>query len=283
MDMSDMKFLELIRQSYDASKSRIQRLLAMRGVKKITFVKFMHATWAPDIHESGNPSGDRPPKDRCPPWDYEGCKSEEPLTVGHNYLLHRWRHPTHSDWRTYISYPRSLAERIRFILRKIGNLAAGLRFKVQTKIISSIELATGIPMEAVAPPVAPNDHGQAHDEEAAQAQETANQGSELEVETPDPSCYIFPRTPKKLGERLVANDRVTPEGWGLYFEEGFLLHHFFLIALVVYIMATAAFGAYWCIKFGLVGPESGVAAWAIPSWMIGFVSLGTTVMFKWAE
>lgn len=48
-------------------------------------------------------------------------------------------------------------------------------------------------------------------------------------------------------------------------------------------MATAAFGAYWCAEYGLVAPNSGAAVFGICSWMIGLISLVTTVLFKWAE
>lgn len=52
------------------------------------------------------------------------------------------------------------------------------------------------------------------------------------------------------------------------------------IITFIYIMATASFGAYWCSKYGLVGPSSGAAAFGVSSWMIGLISLVTTVMFK---
>ncbi|KAL9638885.1 MAG: hypothetical protein Q9204_001332 [Flavoplaca sp. TL-2023a] len=53
------------------------------------------------------------------------------------------------------------------------------------------------------------------DEEAASAVGTVNHGSGG-LQNADPYCYIFLRTPKKLGEPLIADDRATPEAWASY-------------------------------------------------------------------
>ncbi|KAL8889192.1 MAG: hypothetical protein Q9215_003491 [Flavoplaca cf. flavocitrina] len=47
------------------------------------------------------------------------------------------------------------------------------------------------------------------DEEAAPAVDHGSSG----LQNPDLSCYIFLRTPKKIGEPLIADDRATPEAW----------------------------------------------------------------------
>ncbi|KAL8881923.1 MAG: hypothetical protein Q9198_000975 [Flavoplaca austrocitrina] len=50
------------------------------------------------------------------------------------------------------------------------------------------------------------------DEEAAPAVPTVDHDSSG-LQNPDLSCYIFLRTPKKIGEPLIADDRATPEAW----------------------------------------------------------------------
>ncbi|KAL8749237.1 MAG: hypothetical protein Q9199_007809 [Rusavskia elegans] len=269
INLSDLELFGLIKKSYYLSKSMTWRLLAMRGVKKVSFVKFMHAPWAPDIQE-GNCW---PTKERCPPWDYEGCRTENMPNIGEDYLLHRWRNPSHSDEVTYFSQPRSLVERVRFYVRSLKNGIA--------------KHAAGIPMAVINRQQQGSGTEPVHDEEAPPGNEPLNHGNSNPIapglQIPDPSRYIFLRTPKMFGKQLIPDDKDTPEAWGLYFEEGFLLHHLFLIILCIYIMATAAFAAYWCTKYGFVGPESGTASFAVSSWMIGLISLVFMVMFKWAE
>ncbi|KAL8652369.1 MAG: hypothetical protein Q9226_004299 [Calogaya cf. arnoldii] len=259
---------ELIKERYYASKSLISRLLELRGVKKVSFVKFMHAPGEPDIHESRDNSDNWPPAGQCPPWDYEGCRTGKHPSISPVRLLHQWRNPSHSDKTTYDSHPKSLAEKIRVRLR---NIRAAV-----------VEVATNIPMTTLRHSETQTSNEPNHEEEALPTEETTSHG-DVRPQNPDMSRYIFLRTPKKLGEQLIPDDRATPEAWGLYFEEGLLLHHVWLIILCIYIMATAAFGAYWCAEYGLVGPGSGAAAFAIASWMIGLFSLVMTVMFKWAE
>lgn len=97
------------------------------------------------------------------------------------------------------------------------------------------------------------------------------------------SSYVLLRTPKKLGEQLLPDDEDPPEAWGLYFEEGFRVHHFLIVLLFLYILASLAFSVYWCVEYGLVGPDSGASAFGVASWMIAAVSLVVTVWFKWAD
>lgn len=150
----------------------------------------MHAPRAPDIHRFD----DWPPKERCPPWDYEGCRTEDLPLIGHTYLLHQWRNPSHSDVKTYFSQPRTVLERLLFFLRHM---------KPTTPSSGHSE------PKADAEPV--------HDEEAGPNRGTIGlgsaQSSNLALRSPDPSCYVFLRTPKKLGDQLVADDRATPEAW----------------------------------------------------------------------
>ena len=103
------------------------------------------------------------------------------------------------------------------------------------------------------------------------------------VEEGPRSSYVFLRTPRKRGEQLQPDDADPPEAWGLYFEEGFRVHHFFILLLFIYILASLAFAIYWCVNFGFIGPKTGSGAFGVSSWMITLVSLLTTVWFKWAD
>ena len=160
----------------------------------------MHARGEPDICPPQQPPENWPPKERCPPWDYEGCLTDQSPRIGPRYLLHQWRNPSHSDAETYYSHPRSLMERLRFEIRSFG--------------ICVLERGPNILMTTITPPQSGTQTGgdAIPDEEAASAVGTVNHGSGG-LQNADPSCYIFLRTPKKLGEPLIADDRATPEAW----------------------------------------------------------------------
>ena len=159
----------------------------------------MHAPREPDIRQPDKPSDNWPPKERCPPWDYEGCQSGELPQIGANYLLHQWRNPSHSDAVTYHSHPRSLVERLLFKLRTIRN--------------SDVGVPANIPMTTTSRSEIEHDREPVPDEEAVPTRGTINPGDKQGLQTPDRSRYVFLRIPKKLGEQLVPHDRATPEAW----------------------------------------------------------------------
>lgn len=106
--------------------------------------------------------------------------------------------------KTYYSQPRNLLERLRFSLR---NMKASLVERI-TACISTPSSGRSEPK---------NDGEPVHDEEAGSTGGSSNlgsaQSSNLCLRSLDPSCYVFLRTPKKLGDQLVADDRATPEAW----------------------------------------------------------------------
>lgn len=159
----------------------------------------MHAPREPDVCQPDKPSDNWPPKERCPPWDYEGCQSGELPQIGPNYLLNQWRNPSHSDAVTYHSHPRSLVERLLFKIRSIRNSVVGV--------------TASIPMTTTNRSEIEHDREPVPDEEAVPTRGTINPGNNQGLQTPDPSRYVFLRTPKKLGEQLVPHDRATPEAW----------------------------------------------------------------------
>ena len=107
---------------------------------------------------------------------------------------------------------------------------------------------------------------------------------DVETQTENrPSSYVFLRTPKKLGEKLLPNDVNPPEGWGMYFEEGLRVSRLYMFILLLYLLGTLVFGIIWYREFGMAGPQSGFGAFGISGWMVGLISFITMVMFKWAE
>ena len=160
----------------------------------------MHARREPDICPPQQPPENWPPKKRCPPWDYEGCLTGHTPQIGPLRLLHQWRNPSHSDAKTYFSHPRSLVER--------------LRFKIRSFRICVVERGANMLTTAISPPQSETqaDGDAIPEEEAAPAVETVDHGSSG-LRNADLSCYIFLRTPKKIGEPLIADDRATPEAW----------------------------------------------------------------------
>ena len=160
----------------------------------------MHAKQEPDICPPQQPPENWPPQERCPPWDYEGCRTGQSPQVGPLYLLHQWRNPSHSDAVTYYSQPRSLVERLRFKIRGFG--------------ICVVKKGINIMMTAMSPPHSESqaDGDAIPDEEAAPAVPTVDHGSSG-LQNPELSCYTFSRTPKKIGEPLIADDRATSEAW----------------------------------------------------------------------
>ncbi|KAL9002545.1 MAG: hypothetical protein Q9188_004524 [Gyalolechia gomerana] len=261
---SDKDLFVNIKEKYHQETSKVRRFFVMRGVKKISCVKFVHAAVEPDIHKFD----DWPGQKHSPPWIYKGCpakKSHIPL-VGHTYLMHLWQHPSHCDRQTYNSHRQTSIARL---FRQLGFCRGGFG-------------TSGMPD---GDPDAPGNASRHDTELAGMNSSTSNGNRALDGrDSPGPrSSYVLLRIPKKLGEQLTASDEDPPEAWGLYFEEGFGVHHFLLIILMMYAMASLGFAIYWCERYGLVGPNSGSGAFAVASWMVSFITLIVTVWFKWAD
>lgn len=252
---SDKDLFLDIKTKYHEETSRFRRFFALRGVKKISCVKFRHAAVEPDIHKFD----DWPGQKYSPPWIYKGCPAKKThiLLVGHTYLMHLWQNPTHCDRKTYQSQRATLFIRLlRWLIFRKTRPSSGLD-------------ASG--------------DACGHDTEYAGKRPTSGNTGTVDVrESLGPrSSYVLQRTPKKLGEQLMPNDEDPPEAWGLYFEEGFGVHHFLLIILMVYAIASIGFMIFWCERYG--APTSGAGAFAVASWMVGFLSLFVSVWFKWAD
>lgn len=269
LNISDETLFNMIKARYHAKTSTVGRFLAMRSVKKISCVKFIHAPWEPDIHKFD----DWPLRKHSPPWIYKGCPPKHTPLVGHMYLLHLWQNPSHSDLQTYSERPPSAIAKLIRLTRFLRNLVGIFRDSktdnrrgTDPSTTSVYETQGNVELTATSRPESL----------------TGNVATAPDQEV-DRSSYVFLRTPKKVGEQLIAEDENPPEAWGLYIEEGFRVHHLFLVILFVYTLASLAFAIYWCAKYGLVGPRTGSGAFGVSSWMIGLISLIATVWFKWAE
>ena len=119
LETSDEELFTMVKAQYFKETSRVRRFLALRGIKKISYVKFVHAPREPDIHKYD----DWPLQKHSPPWIYKGCPAKKkhiPL-VGHTYLLHLWQNPSHSDAETYRS------QRAQSLSFKLPKLLHGLK------------------------------------------------------------------------------------------------------------------------------------------------------------
>ena len=169
--------------------------------------------------------------------------------------MHLWQNPSHTDLQTYQSR-RGKIRRLLGYLRPSHTVTSPSPGPPESQ---DIELTSNNK------PVPTSTHCSPSSEEGRR------------------SSYVFLRTPRIVGEQLLPDDIDPPEAWGLYFEQGFRVHHFFILVLFIYILASLAFAIYWCVNFGFIGPKTGSGAFGVSSWMIALVSLVTTVWFKWAD
>ena len=191
--------------------------------------------------------------------------------------MHLWQNPTHTDKETYRAHNSDVVQRILKHLRLYSRYASPralvpAKQTIQSQPGGDVELACTNSRNNTS--ISPEPHT------SSSVQPNVSPPC---IKQDFRSSYVFLRTPKKSGKQLLTDDENPPEAWGLYFEEGFRIHHAFIVILFFYCLASLAFGVYWCVEYGLVGPQSGAEAFAVSAWMIGFVSLVTTVWFKWAD
>ena len=175
--------------------------------------------------------------------------------------MHLWQNPSHTDSQTY----RSRRGRIQRLLEYFRPSHTITSPSLESSSHPGDLQQQDIELTSSNKPVPTSTHGSPSPEEGPR------------------SSYVFLRTPKMLGEQLLPDDADPPEAWGLYFEEGFRVHHFLVLLLFIYVLASLAFAVYWCVEFGFVGPKTGSGAFGVSSWLIALVSLLTTVWFKWAD
>lgn len=217
---------------------------------------------------------------RCP-----AKKKHIPL-VGHTYLMHLWQNPTHTDEKTYRAHNLGVVQKsLKHLRLRFKYIIGVCTFSHATNPVNrithnrnrhDIELACTNTAQN-----AENRTPMSHEPHTSSSMPP--NASPPTIQQDFRSSYVFLRTPKKLGEQLLPDDENPPEAWGLYFEEGFRIHHSFIVILFFYCLASLAFGVYCSVEYGLVGAHSGAEAFAVSAWMIGLVSLVTTVWFKWAD
>ena len=187
--------------------------------------------------------------------------------------MHLWHFPSHSDRQSYYSRRSTCIGVAKYTLsffkimmpgRDYGGWRGRPEEATQRQTLGSPEVTRG--NTDIAPATADI--------------EMANSIREAEDKS---SSYVFLRTPKKLGEKLLPNDVDPPQGWGLYFEEGLRISRLFMFILLLYLGGSLVFGIVWYREFGMVGPQSGLGAFGVSSWMVGLVSIITMVWLKWAD
>lgn len=155
----------------------------------------------PDIHTFNDWSLQK----HSPPWIYRGCPTKKkhiPL-VGHTYLMHLWQNPSHSDLQTFNSRPQSTVYRL-FCLLGFNRSQGIAKMKVN---------AQG-PNENSWRRCTDNEHRRDIEIAAINTSNpAANHAAALHEARDFRSSYVFLRTPKKLGEQLIADDENPPEAW----------------------------------------------------------------------
>lgn len=155
----------------------------------------------PDIHKYD----DWPLQKHSPPWIYKGCPAKKkhiPL-VGHTYLMHLWQNPSHSDLQTFNSQPQSIGHRLFCLLGfKRSHGTANKKIKAPGPNENSRRSCTD------------NEHRQDIELAATNSSTSvADHAAALHEARDFRSSYVFLRTPKKLGEQLIADDEDPPEAW----------------------------------------------------------------------
>ena len=194
--------------------------------------------------------------------------------------MNLWQNPHHTDRKTYQSHTPGLFQRARDPL-----------FKLRTQCINYLRDRFSRPVDDFVGDITRSSQDNpiaaaARNREARQDQEapSANRYDEtadVELQATKPlqdsrSSYVFLRTPKKLGEQLTPDNRDPPEGWGIYFEEGFRVPPFFVVVYCVCVFGSLALATSWYRKYGL-------AAFGALGWVVGLLSLVAMVLFKWAD
>lgn len=164
--------------------------------------------------------------------------------------MHLWHNPHHVDWEVYEAWQKEAGPVKRWI-DWFRHLTARIR----------------------EPPIAQNE-----------TSSTTNYDPDKPI-LPTKKRFVFLRTPKRIGNPLDAkyDGEVDPEGWGMFFEEGFQVHRLLFAFLIFYFFGSVGFMASIMVKFGPITPSTWPALIAFWSWIISFVALTVTVWFKWAE
>jgi len=241
---SDYQIFERFREIYFAERSWFRRFFELKEVKNIKFVMF---DLLPLDIASIRQENTWPPAEEKARWLYVPCPAKVVPLVGPRLLLHLWRNPHHSDEMAYREWhsKANLWKRFRD------------RFRHFPKVSKSVP--TNEPNEGD-----PIDHDQ--------------------VGNPHSSTYVFVKIPKKIGDRLEPNyGNEAPEGWGIYFEEGFKVHRLLFVVLIFYFFASLSVIAWIIDRFGITTPTTYMGLFSVLAWLISFSSLFLTVWFKWAE
>ncbi len=192
-------------------------------------------------------------------------------------MMHLWQNPHHTDLKTYQSHTLGLLQITR------DTLLQG-RSRCINYLRNRFSKPSGDPVSDIPvfsqyrPTAAALRKGEPRHDQEQLGTTHYNSPADVELQATESrrDFYVFLHTPKKLGEQLTPDDRDPPQGWGIYFEEGFYIPPFFVLVLCVCVLGILTFGIFWYHKFGL-------AAFGVLGWVVGILSLFITVLFRWVE
>ena len=186
--------------------------------------------------------------------------------------MNLWHNPTHTDKETYLKNRSKLAKLGSWIFHFIK---ITLPYFFTTTLLKgspgTFEPGTSVITSRIDTDPAPGDIGQ--DRADAEAGPSRS----------EPRGFVSPRMARQHGPQIVRHDGRPGQGWGLYFEEGFLVHHLLMIALIFYTIGSIVFVLTWFLTYRHVGSLSGWGVTGAGSWLTSYLSLLVTVWFKWAD
>lgn len=291
---SDETFFMAMKEHYFASTTRLHRWFSMRDVKKIHHVKVRSARVQGTIQRlkflqfvltyrgaDVAKFNDWPPQQSSVPkgqWIYEGCpKIKRRPLISTGYMMHLWQYPHHSSLKSYQAHTPGCFQRARDTLFNVRTRCRNyLRDRVSRPSDDPVsDIPDSLQDRSSA---AAGSNGEARQDHHGSSTNRHDETADIELQATEPprDCYVFLHTPKKLGEKLTPDDRDPPEGWGIYFEEGFCIPPFFVVMYCVCLLGSLALAIFWYHTYGL-------AAFGVLGWVVGLLSLFATVLFKWAD
>lgn len=176
-------------------------------------------------------------------WEYLPFPAPSIPLVPAEHLMHLWQNPHHIDWEVYRTWQNQTGP-LRQWLDWFRHFTA--RIREPPVPVADPDLGRSIPLSR--------------------------------------KKFIFLRTPKRVGNPLDHDyGNNDPEGWGMFFEEGFQIHRLLFAILIFYFLGSLGFTTSVIIKFGPITPSTSSGLIAFWFWIASFLALTVTVWFKWAE
>lgn len=183
-------------------------------------------------------------------WEYSPLPPTPIPLVPSEHLMHLWQNPHHVDWEVYRAWQNRTGH-LRRWFDWFRHFTARLR-------------------EPPIPVVGPSSNSNLQDPDRPIP--------------PKRKKFVLRRTPKRVGEPLEHDySDNDPEGWGIFFDEGFRIHRLLFAIMAFYFLGSLGFILSIVVKFGPITPSTAPGFIALWSWIGSFLALAVTVWFKWAE